>query len=194
MKIQIWTVTVKEWGRIMINSTACHAMVLEVVVVESAFATKIVLGNNVNAILYSAVRNNLGHTSAKNMNEKFRYEWKVWQRKMCPRDWSWDWILQNELRLWTRKVSHTVLFASPVSGHVLNLNDKQAKVSRSTEPQKCAAVQPKLKIVKVKTENNVVERNKVTVIVTNANAMNFILHLTIQEFSHAASLLDFNRK
>ena len=70
----------------MINSTACHAMVLEVVVVESAFATKIVLGNNVNAILYSAVRNNLGHTSAKNMNEKFRYEWKVWQRKMCPRD------------------------------------------------------------------------------------------------------------
>ena len=78
--------------------------------------------------------------------------------------------------------------------HVLNLNDKQAKVSRSTEPQKCAAVQPKLKIVKVKTENNVVERNKVTVIVTNANAMNFILHLTIQEFSHAGSSLDFNRK
>ena len=54
----------------MINSTACHAMVLEVVVVESAFATKIVLVNNVNAILYSAVRNNFDHTSAKKYERK----------------------------------------------------------------------------------------------------------------------------
>ena len=74
----------------------------------------------------------------------------------------------------------------------MNLNDKQAKVTRLTEPQKCAVVQPKPKIVKVKTENNVVERNKVTVIVINANAMNFILPLTIQEFSLAGNWLDFN--
>ena len=71
----------------MINSTACHAMVLEVVVVESAFATKIVLVNNVNAILYSAVRNIiLVERAQQDLNEKFRYEWKVWQRNMCPRD------------------------------------------------------------------------------------------------------------
>ena len=40
---------------IMITSIVCLAMVLVVVVVENAFATKIVLGSNVNAILYSAV-------------------------------------------------------------------------------------------------------------------------------------------
>ena len=39
----------------MITSIVCLAMVLVVVVVENAFATKIVLGSNVNAILYSAV-------------------------------------------------------------------------------------------------------------------------------------------
>ena len=39
----------------MITSIVCLAMVLVVVVVENAFATKIVLESNVNAILYSAV-------------------------------------------------------------------------------------------------------------------------------------------
>ena len=40
---------------IMITSIVCLAMVLEAVAVESAFATKIALESNVNAILYSAV-------------------------------------------------------------------------------------------------------------------------------------------
>ena len=77
--------------------------------------------------------------------------------------------------------------------HILNLNDKQAKDSQSTEPQKCAAVQPKPKIAKVKMENNVAGRNKVTVTVISANAMNFIPRLTIQAFSHTGSSLDFYR-
>ena len=60
-----------------------------------------------------------------------------------------------------------------------------------TEPQKCAAVQPKPKIAKVKTENNVVGRNKVTVTVTSANVMNFIPRLMTQEISNTGKTLDF---
>ena len=55
MKIQILIVIVNFGEIIMITSIVCLAMVLVVVVVENAFATKIVLGSNVNAILYSAV-------------------------------------------------------------------------------------------------------------------------------------------
>ena len=65
--------------------------------------------------------------------------------------------------------------------------DKHAKVLQLTEPPKCAAVQPKLKIAKVKMENNAEERNKATATVTSVNAMNFLPRLTIQEMSHTRS-------